>query len=61
MATIIKCDGERGCEQPVSMIDNKGFGYCTQHGENRKRSVPTRLLRPAELKKLEQGGTIKYR
>ena len=57
----LQCDQEKDCKEPVSMIDNKGWTYCTKHGEQRKSAgVPCRKMKPAEIKKLEEGGTIKY-
>lgn len=51
----LHCDGERGCVQPVSHIDEKGYAYCAAHGEGRKAHCRCRKLRPAELKRLEKG------
>lgn len=60
-AAKLQCDQEKDCKEPVSMIDNKGWTYCTKHGEQRKSAgVPCRKMKPAEIKKLEEGGTIKY-
>lgn len=62
VAETLKCDMEKDCKEPVTHIDNKGFVYCSKHGERRKAGgVPTRALRPGEVKKLEQGETVKYR
>lgn len=57
------CVGMTGpCTQPVSHVDNKGYCYCTTHGETRKRGgVPTRKLTRAELQTLSVGGTVSYR
>jgi hypothetical protein len=59
-AETLHCDMEKNCKEPVSMIDNKGFVYCTKHGERRKMDVGTRKLKPAEIKKLEKGESIRY-
>jgi hypothetical protein len=48
------CDMEKNCSEPVTHIDNKGFVYCSKHAVRRKASVPTRAIKPAELKKLEK-------
>lgn len=61
-AAQLHCDMEKDCKAPVSHIDNKGFIYCTKHGEQRKAGgTPCRALKPAEIKKLEAGETIRYR
>ena len=56
----LHCDMEKDCKEPVTYIDNKGWLYCTKHGEQRKGDVRSRKLRPAEIKKLEEGQTIRY-
>lgn len=56
----LHCDMEKDCNSPVSYIDNKGYVYCAKHGEQRKAAKPCRKLTPSEIKKLEDGGTIKY-
>jgi hypothetical protein len=49
----------KDCEKPVTHIDNDGYIYCEKHAAQRKSGgVPTRKLKPAEIKKLEQGQTI---
>lgn len=59
--TTLRCEMEKGCKKPVTHIDNKGYIYCTDHAARRKAGgVPTRKLRPAEIKKLEQGGTADH-
>lgn len=57
----LKCDMERSCGSAVTHVDSKGYLYCTKHGERRKMGQACRKLQPAEIKKLEQGGTISYR
>jgi hypothetical protein len=53
------CDMTKDCEKPVTHIDNDGYIYCEKHAAQRKSGgVPTRKLKPAEIKKLEQGQTI---
>jgi hypothetical protein len=60
-AAQLKCTMEKDCKEPVSMIDNKGFTYCTKHGERRKAGgVPCRKLKPGEIKKLENDQPIRY-
>jgi hypothetical protein len=52
---VLKCDMDPACTRTVTHIDNKGFAYCTGHGETRKRHRPCRKLRPHERTKLERG------
>lgn len=53
---------KRDCTRHVTHIDNKGFVYCTPHGEQRRTNgTPCRKLRPGEIEKLEAGQTIRYR
>ena len=54
----LHCDMEHECCEPITHIDNKGFVYCTSHGESRRNSHPCRKLRPHELKKLQAGGQL---
>jgi hypothetical protein len=54
-----KCDGASGCEEPVNHIDRKGYAYCEKHAES-LAGRPMRKLRPAEVKKLKEGESIKY-
>lgn len=52
------CDMAKDCEKPVTHIDKDGYIYCEKHAAQRKSGgVPTRKLKPAEIKKLEQGQT----
>jgi hypothetical protein len=53
-----RCDMKADCEKPIAYIDNKGFIYCEQHGLQRKHSVPTRKLKPSELKLIESGQPV---
>jgi hypothetical protein len=56
LAGKLHCDMKKDCENSVSYIDNKGFVYCAEHGQQRKASgVPSRKLSPAELSQLESG------
>jgi hypothetical protein len=57
----LTCDMERSCTRPVTHIDNKGWMYCTPHGEQRRTSgKPCRKLRSGEIETLESGRTIRY-
>jgi hypothetical protein len=51
----IKCEMDRECEKPVAMIDNKGFIYCAEHGQDRKDFARCRKLRQGEINKLRRG------
>lgn len=53
----LTCDMGHGCADPVTMIDRKGFIYCTGHGESRKTwgTAGCRKLRPYELNRLLKG------
>lgn len=50
------------CTGPVTHIDDKGYVYCTGHGERRRCDGvrKCRALRPAEITKLTNGQPIKY-
>lgn len=54
-AHTLKCDMTRECAADVTHIDNKGFVYCTGHGEDRRERIPCRKLRPHEIKQLTFG------
>lgn len=56
----LKCDMLVACKAPVTHVDNKGYVYCTGHGEDRKLHLPCRKLRTSEITKLTNGLTIKY-
>jgi hypothetical protein len=51
------CDMDHQCEEPVSMIDDGGFVYCTTHGQTRQASpwCRCRKLRPHEVRRLKRG------
>lgn len=53
---VLRCD--MGCMNPVTMIDNKGFAYCAEHGMERRFYMPCRKLRPHELRKLQRGEAL---
>ncbi len=57
-AVKLKCDMDKSCKAPVTMIDKKGYIYCTPHGMQRRMGQPCRKMKTAEIKKLEQGGAI---
>lgn len=58
--TILKCDMKADCREAVTMVDNKGFAYCSDHGMGRRYDHPCRKLRGWELRRLERGETIRY-
>lgn len=62
MLNKLHCDMHRECTQTVTMIGNKGFVYCAQHGVSRRASgyEQTRKLTALETRTLEHGGTIRY-
>lgn len=52
----LRCDMTDECDQLVTMIDIKGWAYCTEHGLQRRYYVmPCRKLRPHELNRLKRG------
>lgn len=57
-ANGLVCDMMINCRRPVTMIDAKGYVYCTEHGLQRRTVMPCRKLRPAELAKLARGEQI---
>jgi hypothetical protein len=62
MAEALTCDMVRGCANPVTHIDNKGWVYCEKHGPIRRmHGTPCRKMTAAEVKRLESGQTIPYR
>jgi hypothetical protein len=52
-----KCDMADDCLEPVTMIGDKGYVYCTQHGRERRywRYEHTRRMVPWELKLVNRG------
>lgn len=55
VGTILRCDMAADCGEPVTMIDQKGYAYCTDHGLERRQWQPCRKLRGWELRKLQRG------
>lgn len=53
-----RCDMEKGCPEPVTHLDQKGYVYCTEHGLDRRRSQPCRKLRTFELNRLARGEQV---
>lgn len=52
---MLECEMENGCAAPVTMIDNKGYIYCTEHGLKRRDYRPCRQLRKHEINRLKRG------
>ncbi len=52
-ASDYRCDMEKDCERPVTYMDDRGYLYCTEHGQI--RDVPCRELNSTELKLLDEG------
>ena len=60
VGVTLKCEMRDDCYEPVTMIENKGYIYCTGHGIAR-RDPPrnrTRKIRPAEMRRLLRGEQI---
>lgn len=61
MTVTLTCDMETDCTEPVTMIDCKGFAYCTAHGLTRRDPYwgnRCRKLRPHELRRLQSGRQV---
>lgn len=57
--TLPPCDMGQGCDKDVSMIEDKGWVYCTSHGLMRRMNQRrVRKLRPHELNRLKKGQQI---
>jgi hypothetical protein len=56
----LQCAMDTACTRLVTHIDNKGYVYCTCHGERRRADRACRALRPHEITKLTNGQPIKY-
>jgi hypothetical protein len=56
--TTLHCEMKRECIQPVTYLDEKGYIYCTFHGQLRQGWCRCRKLRPHELRKLERGEPV---
>lgn len=59
--TSLHCDMTEDCPDPVTMIDDHGFIYCTDHGMDRRIwRYACRKLRPHELRRLERGEQVAH-
>lgn len=55
----LTCDMERDCASEITHIDDHGFIYCANHGEQRKQTRGRcRKLRPHELNRLKRGQQV---
>lgn len=57
-AVQVTCDMRADCDRPVTMIDSKGWAYCTTHGLIRQTYQNCRKLRPHELNRLKRGQSL---
>jgi hypothetical protein len=55
----LHCDMKAECEQDVTYIDDHGFVYCTNHGQQRQSWRRCRKLRAHELNRLRRGQQVK--
>lgn len=56
--TMPTCDMRHDCDEPVTYVDEKGYVYCTGHGQQRQQSRRCRKMRPFELRRIERGEVI---
>lgn len=59
MADTLKCDMTKECGATVTYIDEKGFVYCHDHGNDRKSHCRCRQLTKAEHKRMVQGNALR--
>jgi len=58
--SALACGMTDECTEPVTYIDDRGWIYCTSHGQSRQSPWQRcRKLRPFELRRLERGDTVK--
>lgn len=54
------CGMRTGCLRPVTHIDEKGYVYCAEHGEQRHGSgIRCRKLKPWELNRILRGEALR--
>jgi hypothetical protein len=51
----LACDMRRECTEQVTMLDEKGYVYCKDHGSIRKYTMRCRKLSEQELEQLREG------
>jgi hypothetical protein len=57
---LLRCEMDDRCPYPVTMVENKGYVYCTEHGIAR-RDPPRNLvrkIRPFEMNRILRGEQI---
>lgn len=55
----LRCEMDRECKDAPTMLEDKGWVYCTRHGMMRRGySHRVRKLRPHELNRLKKGQQI---
>ena len=55
----LRCDKNETCRDEITHIDDKGYIYCTYHGEQRNMGPRScRKLTPPELTRLHNTGAI---
>jgi hypothetical protein len=55
-----RCQMDDECAEPVTMIDNKGFVYCTEHGLGRRLTCGCRKLRQHEQNRIRRGEPLTH-
>ena len=55
---VLHCEMSDTCDAPVTMLDQGGFIYCTEHGMRRRDWKPCRTLRAHEVRRLQRGEQI---
>lgn len=60
MPPELRCEMTDTCAKPVTMIDDKGYVYCTGHGRARRCARDCRELKPYELDMLRAGEAIRW-
>jgi hypothetical protein len=58
--TPLACDMDHACTAPITMLDRKGYIYCTPHGLDRRTlsGIPCRKLLVREIAQLKRGEQI---
>lgn len=56
----MQCEMRHDCKKPATMIEEKGWIYCEDHGNARREpGRRVRKLRPHELRTLERGDVLR--
>ena len=50
-----QCEMFAGCTAPIAMISERGWVYCKSHGRLAAMGARARLMRPWEIKLIEEG------